>query len=88
MNLLLGFLDKDITFILETSIVVSLTNLKYILQEVHLHLLDMSEPKKVVEFAKEFESSGKPLHVLVCISLIHSIIGFQHIIMCQRVVVH
>lgn len=34
-------------------------------QNVHLHILDMSNPTKVNEFASQFVSEGKPLHVLV-----------------------
>ena len=34
-------------------------------ENVHLYLLDMSNPKKVYEFATEFKQSGKPLNVLV-----------------------
>lgn len=34
-------------------------------KEVHLHLLDMSMPKKVWEFAQKFAASGKPLNALV-----------------------
>ena len=33
--------------------------------KVRLHLLDMSEPRKVFEFAQTFAASGSPLHVLV-----------------------
>lgn len=34
-------------------------------QNVFLHILDMSCPKKITEFVKGFAESGKPLHVLV-----------------------
>ena len=34
-------------------------------KEVHLHLLDMSMPRKVWEFALNFAASGKSLNVLV-----------------------
>lgn len=34
-------------------------------KEIHLHLLDMSVPQKVWEFATSFASSGRPLNVLV-----------------------
>lgn len=34
-------------------------------EDVHLHLLDMSNSKKVLEFASEFKQSGKSLNVLV-----------------------
>ncbi|XP_072033637.1 dehydrogenase/reductase SDR family member 12-like [Amphiura filiformis] len=34
-------------------------------QNIHLHIVDMSDPKKVFQFASEFVESGKPLNVLV-----------------------
>lgn len=34
-------------------------------QNVFLHILDMSKPRKVVDFANDFAESGKELHVLV-----------------------
>ena len=33
--------------------------------KIQLHLLDLSEPRKVFEFARSFAESGCPLHVLV-----------------------
>jgi len=32
---------------------------------VHLHLLDISKPGDIIKFAREFDESGQPLHVLV-----------------------
>ena len=37
----------------------------YFSQKVELHILDLSKPRDVVKFAKEFVSSGKPIDVLV-----------------------
>ena len=34
-------------------------------EEVHLHIVDMSDPRGVQEFANKFISEEKPLHVLV-----------------------
>ncbi|XP_072179975.1 dehydrogenase/reductase SDR family member 12-like [Diadema setosum] len=34
-------------------------------EDVHLHIVDMSDSQKVADFAKEFVNSGKQLHVLV-----------------------
>ncbi|XP_013385879.1 dehydrogenase/reductase SDR family member 12 [Lingula anatina] len=34
-------------------------------QNVHVHILDMSQPRKVFAFAKEFQASGQQLNVLV-----------------------
>ncbi|XP_038051293.1 dehydrogenase/reductase SDR family member 12-like [Patiria miniata] len=34
-------------------------------QNVHLHILDMSQPRRVYEFATQFRESGKVLNVLV-----------------------
>ncbi|XP_057294788.1 dehydrogenase/reductase SDR family member 12-like [Hydractinia symbiolongicarpus] len=33
--------------------------------DVHLHILDMSEPQKVYLFAKQFVETSKPLHVII-----------------------
>ncbi len=37
----------------------------YFFQDVYLHILDLSQPRSVAIFAKDFETSGKRLHVLV-----------------------
>lgn len=34
-------------------------------ENIYLHLLDMSNPQKVFQFANEFKTSGKPLNVLI-----------------------
>ena len=34
-------------------------------EDIHLHVLDMSEPKNVHSFASKFVAEEKPLHVLV-----------------------
>ena len=36
-----------------------------LLQNVHVHVVDMSNARAVLSFATEFASSGQPLHVLV-----------------------
>lgn len=36
-----------------------------VLQDVHLHQLDMSKPRDIFKFAKSFRESGKVLDVLV-----------------------
>ena len=35
------------------------------LQKVHLHLLDLSKPKDITKFTKDFVDSGQQLDVLV-----------------------
>ena len=41
-------------------------------QNIHLHILDMSDSQKVSDFAHEFARSGKTLNVLVSQEFIYN----------------
>lgn len=66
---------------------VTLFNIQILLvslQEVYVHILDLSETKKVWEFAEAFKRKYKALNVLVSdMSYLHSCIHIHALCQCR-----